>query len=902
MAPQAREYIDLRSFVFALAVQVLSPQTADTLVDNVSPNMRNPDGRVPPDLLANYVADAPRLDGRLDDEAWRHAMRATGFRQIEPEDGSEPTELTEVFIVYDRSALYIGARLFDSDPQGIARRMGRRDSNTSSDMFWVNIDSYHDHRTTFRFSVNPAGVRGDGIATNDDSHGDSSWEPVWDVATRIDSLGWVAEMRIPFSQLRFSSADEQVWGINFARQIFRKNEHTRWSWVPNTEEGYTSHFGHLTGLRGIPAPRRLELLPYTVGTLDYLEGGDPRNPFTQNGAYDASVGLDLKYGLTSGLTLDATINPDFGQVEADPAVVNLSVFEIQFPERRPFFVEGADLFRFGAGSGGFVFGAPELFYSRRIGRAPTRPITVENGFVDYPIYSNIIGAAKLSGKTGGWSIGVLDALTAREYATVVDSDGPQTSEPVEPLTNFAVVSLRRDLRGGSSGIGILGTSVLRDLSDPVFSYLRRSAFTGGVDFFHRFGGNQFALNGSMSASSIRGDPLAITGAQLSSARFYQRPDQNYVSVDTTAASMTGYAGSIQLGKVAGNWTYGTDFYAYSPGFEINDAGFLNVADRVFWGLRLSRRWLNPGKVFRRFWASTTFAQGWNFGGANQFRQIYAGFGGQLLNYWDFNVGSNYSFTALSDKSTRGGPLMQSPQQFSLNGSIHSDGRKPFSVSLQSWYARNAYDGWGTNIGLGFGFRPAGALTFQVMPSYSKSHSIAFYVTQRQDSLATATYGGRYVFSQLIREGLDVTVRADLAITPNLSLQLWAQPYTTSGGYLGYKELAQPSTFDFFRYGVDGASTVDFDPESNTYTIDPDGPGPAESFSFLNPDFSFRSIRSNLVLRWEYSPGSTIFLVWNHNRSATSTEPNFGGFDEFGSLFGDPMANSFLVKINYWISL
>ncbi|KPK55812.1 MAG: hypothetical protein AMS21_13260 [Gemmatimonas sp. SG8_38_2] len=892
----------MRSFVFALAVQVLSPQTADTLVDNVSPNMRNPDGRVPPDLLANYVADAPRLDGRLDDEAWRHAMRATGFRQIEPEDGSEPTELTEVFIVYDRSALYIGARLFDSDPQGIARRMGRRDSNTSSDMFWVNIDSYHDHRTTFRFSVNPAGVRGDGIATNDDSHGDSSWEPVWDVATRIDSLGWVAEMRIPFSQLRFSSADEQVWGINFARQIFRKNEHTRWSWVPNTEEGYTSHFGHLTGLRGIPAPRRLELLPYTVGTLDYLEGGDPRNPFTQNGAYDASVGLDLKYGLTSGLTLDATINPDFGQVEADPAVVNLSVFEIQFPERRPFFVEGADLFRFGAGSGGFVFGAPELFYSRRIGRAPTRPITVENGFVDYPIYSNIIGAAKLSGKTGGWSIGVLDALTAREYATVVDSDGPQTSEPVEPLTNFAVVSLRRDLRGGSSGIGILGTSVLRDLSDPVFSYLRRSAFTGGVDFFHRFGGNQFALNGSMSASSIRGDPLAITGAQLSSARFYQRPDQNYVSVDTTAASMTGYAGSIQLGKVAGNWTYGTDFYAYSPGFEINDAGFLNVADRVFWGLRLSRRWLNPGKVFRRFWASTTFAQGWNFGGANQFRQIYAGFGGQLLNYWDFNVGSNYSFTALSDKSTRGGPLMQSPQQFSLNGSIHSDGRKPFSVSLHSWYARNAYDGWGTNIGLGFGFRPAGALTFQVMPSYSKSHSIAFYVTQRQDSLATATYGGRYVFSQLIREGLDVTVRADLAITPNLSLQLWAQPYTTSGGYLGYKELAQPSTFDFFRYGVDGASTVDFDPESNTYTIDPDGPGPAESFSFLNPDFSFRSIRSNLVLRWEYSPGSTIFLVWNHNRSATSTEPNFGGFDEFGSLFGDPMANSFLVKINYWISL
>jgi hypothetical protein len=902
MAPQAWECVFLRSFVFALAVQALSPQTADTLSENGYSTLTNPDGRVPPHLIATYVEDAPRLDGRLDDDAWRGVMGATDFTQIEPEDGSAPTERTEVFIVYDRSALYVGVRLFDSEPQGIARRMGRRDSHTSSDMFWVNIDSYHDHRTTFRFSVNPAGVRGDGIATNDDMHGDDSWEPIWDVVTRVDSLGWVVEMRIPFSQLRFSSADEQVWGINFARQVFRKNEHTRWSWVPNTEEGYSSHFGHLVGLRGIPAPRRLEALPYTVGTVDYLEGGDPRNPFTQNGAYDVSVGLDLKYGLTSGLTLDATINPDFGQVEADPAVVNLSVFEIQFPERRPFFVEGADIFRFGAGSGGFVFGAPDLFYSRRIGRPPSRSIDVTDGFIDYPIYSNIIGAAKLSGKTGGWSIGVLEALTAREHAAVVHSEGLQTSEPVEPLTNFAVVSLRRDLRGGSSGIGMLGTSVIRDLSDPVFSYLRRSAFTGGVDFFHRFGGNQFALNGSMSASSIRGDPLAMTGAQLSSARFYQRPDQDYVSVDTTATGLTGYAGSMQLGKVAGNWTYGTDFYAYSPGFEINDAGFLNVADRIFSGVRLSRRWLDPGKVFRRFWANTTFAQGWNFGGANQFRQIYLGFGGQLRNYWNFSVGSNYSFTAQSDKSTRGGPLMESPRQWSANAFIGSDGRKAFSADFFTWYARNVYDGWGTNIGLGLSFRPAGALTFRVMPNYSKSQSIAFYVTQRRDPLATATYGGRYVFSQLIQEGLDVTIRADLAITPNLSLQLWAQPYTASGGYLGYKELAQPSTFNFFRYGVDGASTLDFDPETNIYTVDPDGPGPAEPFAFGNPDFSFRSIRSNLVLRWEYSPGSTIFLVWNHNRSAASTDPNFGGFDEFGSLLSDPMANSFLVKVNYWISL
>jgi hypothetical protein len=366
--------------------------------------------------------------------------------------------------------------------------------------------------------------------------------------------------------------------------------------------------------------------------------------------------------------------------------------------------------------------------------------------------------------------------------------------------------------------------------------------------------------------------------------------------------MTGYAGSMQLGKVAGNWTYATDFFAYSPGLEINDAGFENTSDRIFSGVRVNRRWLDPGKTFRRFSVSTTFAQGWNFGGTNQFRELYFGFGGQFLNYWTFNLGSSYSFRAQSDKSTRGGPLMESPRQWNVSGHVGTDFRKPFSVDLFAWHARNIYGGWGANTGLEFNFRPAGALTLRVMPRYSKTHSIAFYVTQRQDSLATATYGGRYVFSQLLQESLNITVRADLAITPNLSLQLWAQPYTASGDYLGYKELAQPATFDFLRYGIDGNSTLDFDSETNIYTADPDGPGPAEPFSFGNPDFSFRSVRSNLVLRWEYSPGSTIFLVWNHNRSGSSSDPHFRGFDEFGRLFQDPMENMFLVKVNYWISM
>ncbi|MGD8700496.1 MAG: DUF5916 domain-containing protein, partial [Gemmatimonadales bacterium] len=569
---------------------------------------------------------------------------------------------------------------------------------------------------------------------------------------------------------------------------------------------------------------------------------------------------------------------------------------------RPLFVEGADIFRFGAGSGGFVFGAPQLFYSRRVGRPPTRWVPEPGGYVDYPMASRIIGAAKVSGKTGAWSLGVLDALTAREYAKVVSSDGTQRTEQVEPLTNYAVVSLRRDMRAGASGIGILGTSVIRDIPDAGFDYLRSSAHTGGIDFFHRFAEYRFVLNGSIAASHIAGDPTAITLTQTSSARYYQRPDQDYVSVDTTAKSLTGYAGSLQLGKISGNWTYGTDIYAYSPGFEVNDAGFETTVDRVFWGMRGQRRWLTPGSVFRNFWISSTFAQSWNFGGTSQGRSAYAGFGGQFLNYWRFNMGGNYALTAQSDKSTRGGPLMERPSQWNVSGFLGTDYRKPVSVAAASWYARNRYDGWGLETELELGLRPTGAVNLEISPGYSKSHSMGFYVTQRQDILATATYGGRYLFSELVQESLDLTVRADIAITPNLSLQLWAQPFTASGEYSGFKELAKPGSFEFLRYGIDAGSTIAYDRESNTYTVDPDGDGPAQPITFLDPDFSLRSFRSNLVMRWEYSPGSTLFLVWNHGRFADSEDPTFRGFDDFGHLLDDPQENTFLVKLNYWISL
>ncbi len=863
---------------------------------------RSSSGPTPVTVAVLAVGSTPRLDGRLDDDVWQNAPVADSFTQVLPDDGTQPSERTEIKVAYDQDALYVAARLHDSEPGGVVKRLGRRDTFIQSDLFWLSIDSYHDHRTAFRFGVNPSGVRSDWMATNDSDNEDFSWDPVWEVATRVDSLGWVAEIRIPFSQLRFSSADEQTWGVNFTRFIFRKNEWTTWSWWPNTEQGFTSHFGHLQGIRGVPAPRRLEVLPYTVAKSDYTEGADPANPFNDGSTYGMTGGLDLKYGVTSDLTLDATLLPDFGQVEADPAVVNLTEFETFYEERRPFFVEGANLFQFGAGSGGFVFGAPQLFYSRRVGRAPSVPAFEPGGYVDSPNATRILGAAKLSGQTAGWSIGVLNAVTAREFAEVQQADGARRSDPVEPLSNFGVLSLRKDFRGGGSGIGVLATSVNRDLNAPVFNSLRTSAYSGGVDFFHRFAENQFAASGTISASHITGDPAAITMAQRSSARYYQRPDQDYVSVDSNATSMTGYAVSGQVGKVAGNWTYGMDLFAYSPGFEVNDAGFNTESDRIFHGLRLSRRWLRPGKVFQQAFINTTFAQSWNFGGERQFRSLFLGMNGTFHNYWRVGVNGGYNFTSLNDRTTRGGPLAEMPSSWNGSLFIGTDFRKPVSAGGAVFYARNRYDGWGTGTNLNVSMRPTGAVNITLGSSYNRTHSIGFYVTQWRDpAAATATYGSHYVFSELDQKTVDVTIRADVAVTPDLSVQLYAQPFFATGDYVRFKELARPREYDFFYYGEDGNSTIELDPASNAYTVDTDGPGPTGPISFRNPDFRVRSLRGNLVVRWEYMPGSTLFLVWNHNRSGYSPDPTFNLSDELDALWGDNQKNTLVVKVNYWLS-
>ena len=843
-------------------LQVLAVHSA---VDSSA--LRHADGRMPPTVVAVRVQRAPTLDGRLDDAAWREARPIGGFRQIDPTEGAAASESTLAYVVYTDAAIYVGLRLFDDEPNRILRRLGRHDDQLQSDMVYVDFDSYHDHRTAFEFAANPAGVKTDDITSNDFFIGDRSWEPVWDVATAIDSLGWVVEMRIPFSQLRFPQVRDQLWGFQVFRSVFRKNELSQLAFVPKNETGYASRFAHLVGLRDIPAPRRLEVLPYSLGRGTYDPAGS---------SYFGGAGLDVKYGVTSNLSLDASINPDFGQVEQDPALVNLTAFETFLQERRPFFVEGASIFAFG-GTGSYIGfgGTPQYFYSRRVGREG----------------STILGAAKLTGKTpSGWSLGVLDAVTQREFTTS------------QPLSNHVVARVNREI-GGHTGFGLLGTAVQRRLDDPVFSGLRRSAYVAGGDFFHRWHNNTYALLASIGAAVVSGDSVALQSTQLASSRYYQRPDQKYMRFDPGRTSLSGVSSDVSLTKEGGNTNWALGFSTTTPGFEVNDLGFQTRVDRISGAGFLGHRWTKPGKVLRQASLSLTTGPSWNYGGDLIQLNVGGSAFGQFLNYWGVNLFASHDQRVVDDRLTRGGPLALSPESWSVGGNVFSDGRKPFNVGFFTFYSQDAAGGWSLQLSPNISWHPSSAVVVRLGPSYSTGKNTAQPLGVVPDSTAATTFGARYAFGELAQHQLDLTARVSVTFTPTLSFQLYLQPFVFAGDFGRFKELRTPRTFDFTIYGRDNGSTIAFDSASNGYTIEPDGAGPAAAWTLANPDFRVRSLRSNAVLRWEYRPGSTLFVVWTQNRLGFFDDPTFQpGHDLGRGLLRDPPTNVLLVKFNYWLSL
>ncbi|MFN2637424.1 MAG: DUF5916 domain-containing protein [Gemmatimonadaceae bacterium] len=893
-------------FVSAAAAQYPTPTTPPA----------TPPGTTPPTaatatssrvMRASRLTGSITIDGKLNEPAWNAAVPSGDFTQSYPKIAAPPTDPTEVRVLYDDDALYVGVRLFDAHPDSIAAQLARRDaSGIYSDWLHVMIDSYRDRRTSFRFSVNPRGVQKDVLEFDDRNGEDLNWDAVWQVATSVDSLGWTAEYRIPFSQLRFGGSPkgvEHIWGFQVMRDVARRNERDSWSPWKQTDPGFVSNEGDLAGIVDIPTPRRLEIMPYVSAKLTRAPG-DPVNPFYQANDAKPSAGADLKYGLPSGLTLTATVNPDFGQVEVDPAVVNLSAYETFFPEKRPFFVEGANIFNIGSIRGGPSYGSQQIFYSRRIGRQPQRFVDAQ--FVDAPDATTILGAGKLTGKVGSWTVGLLNALTAEEKARFVDLSNVRGTMPVEPLTNYFVGRVTRAFRGGNTIVGLGGTAVNRDLSDTAFkNLLRSSADVGSLDFEHRWKNRQWSLTGALSRSLIEGSQTVIRAAQTSSARYYQRPDADYLEVDTAANSLDGYSAKLGLDK-SGDWSFDATAKSISPGYEVNDLGFMGRVDYRNLGASTAYNNSQPGKLLRGYGLYLGTNHAWNYGGdkiwTSTFNQVTLNF----TNLWSLYFGGEYDPGAIDDRLTRGGPRGRQPTQYGSWAQLVTSQRSKVSYNVYGDYYGDQDHGYAKDLTFGVDMRPSSSVHVTISPSLTLYHNTIQFVRSAGDALATSTFGRRYVFGDLFQTTLSATTRVEWTLTPLLSFQLFAQPFASAGRFKGFKELATPGTRDYLHYGTDNGSTVTpvTDPTTRqivSYTIDPDGPGVAPSFSVGNPDFRTHSLRGNAVVRWEYRPGSALFFVWQQERSDfLPFEGRFQTGRETRQIFGRP-SNVFLVKATYWFA-
>ena len=844
--------------------------------------------------LGEYAA--PNINGMLEDDAWNLVEWGGDYIEWQPDENTPPSYQTKFKILYDSKNLYIGVRCYDSEPDKIVKRLSRRDG---FDGDWVefNIDSYFDKRTAFSFTITAAGVKGDEFISNNGNNWDSSWNPIWYAKANIDDEGWTAELRIPLSQLKFGSAKEQVWGLQSTRRFFRNEERSLWQRKPVDQPGWVSEFGELHGLKNIEPQRQLEIQPYTVAKTETYEA-EEGNPFRDGSENNITAGLDAKIGITNDLTLDLTVNPDFGQVDADPSAIALDGFQIFFQERRPFFVENKNIFDFSVSQSeaGNTFGSDNIFYSRRIGRSPQGyPNTVTNEFVDQPNTTPIIGAAKFSGKTkDGWAIGVLESVTAQRTATIITGAGNTREEVVEPLTNYFVGRLQKDFNERNSYIGGIFTATNRENLPQTLNFLHDAAYAGGFDFKHQWANRDWYFGGNINLSHVRGSEEAITNTQESITHLFNRVDANHVVVDTTRTSLTGTGGNVQIGKVGnGHWKFESGATWRSPELELNDIGFQRQADDVRHYTWIGYQTLKPDSTFRRVGINYNHWTAWDFQGNHNFLQFNTNSWQNWKNNWRTNIGFNYAPIEYSNFALRGGPRLRQSPWVNFWNSINTDyrkklrfsffhnGRKALDNSIKTYYMEG-----------GFVYQPINALRISVFPSLDINHDKLQFI----DNFDDVNGSPRYLNGEINQRTLSMSVRLNYTINPNLTIQYWGQPFISRGRYSNFKNITAPvaKTFEdrFVQYTNDQTTLTD-----GTYAIDEDLDGVTD-FSFDNPDFSFVQFRSNLVIRWEYIPGSEIFLVWSQDvsRSGDPTNGLLASLSE--NIFGQKPENIFLLKATY----
>jgi hypothetical protein len=829
-----------------------------------------------PPIQAARATGPLRCDGVLDEPSWALAQPATELYQQTPDQGAAATMKSEFRVLYDDAALYIGARLYDAHPESIQANLGRRDSSLPADRITVYLDPYHDKRSGYLFVVNAAGLRVDGLMYNDGVQ-DLTWDGVWEGRAHRDSLGWSAEMRLPFSQFRFQSEAEPVWGIDFKRVIVRRGEESLIAYTPRDGSGFVSRFPDLVGLKGIHSSRSIEVSPYTTGKGEFLRHS-PGDPFNDGSRFDGRGGFDLRAPVGKRLTLNATVNPDFGQVEVDPAVVNLSDVESSFEEKRPYFVEGAANFRFGheGANSNWSFNWPEptFFYSRRIGRAPQGALP-SNDFADVPIAATILGAAKLTGKiTPTTNFGTLQAITGKQQADV-ELSGLRWQAEVEPLTYYQVTRALKEFHQRRAGLGAFTTAVARRFDGGNLDrQMTRSSLLGGLDGWYVLDPKQvWCLSGWAAGSNIQGTTARITSVQRSSRHYFQRPDAGDVEVDSSATSLSGSGARLALNKQSGAVMSNTAIGYLSPGLETNDLGLQSRSDVINGHSMLGYQWTADGRLKRyaNLWFALAGSE--NFDGDLINATAVAGGNVNWKNNWSswWNVGALPRYTDV--RSTRGGPRMQSQRDAYVNAGFNTDSYKKTIFNGWVYLERDEAGLAANNGGFYLEWKPRSSLLVSAGPWVNFNHSDAQYVTTTPDGAATETFGNRYVFAELDQTTVGADLRLNWTFTPDLSFQTYVQPFLSSGKYRQFKSLARPGTYEFDPYAFGG-----------------------------NPNFDFGSLRGNAVVRWEYRPGSALFLVWTQQRDDFQSDGDFDFRRGMTHTLKAQADNVFLVKVSYYLGL
>jgi len=845
-------------------------------------------------ISRKVTATGFHLDGKAEEAMWHEAAVCNHFVQYRPVERARPSQPTEFRVVYDEEFLYFFIRAYDSSPDSILKRLSRRDEG-EGDQVGIQIDSYNDKLTAFYFLVNAAGVKYDALVSDQsDGEPDKTWDAVWDAKTAVDAKGWAAEFKIPLSALRFEKKEMNGWGLQVSRYIYRNDETSLWQFIPRDAAGWVRHFGRLEGIYGLSPSPQAEIMPYVAARTETY-AAEAGNPYRTGSASGLAAGLDGKVSLTNNLILDYTINPDFGQVEADPSEVNLTAFETYFEEKRPFFMEGRNILSFKLTPGDGGSSADNLFYSRRIGRRPHHYPDAD--YADVPGTTPILGALKLTGKTArGWSVGLLEGMTAETMARKTEQE-QESTEVVEPFTNYLIARIQKDFDKGATRFGAMATSTLRHLPDNNNLQLPQSAHTAGIDFVHSWKNRTYYLNIKGIFSSLAGSATAIENLQKSHLRYFQRPDAGYVHLDPTRTRLNGHGGLVNFGKEGdGRWNYTTWISWRSPGLELNDAGYLRMADDIFQVFWVGYRYYEPIGIFRNLNINFNQWSGWDFGGSSRYKGGNINAWTQFKNYWQAGMGINYNGEERDNHILRGGPSIKLPGGISIWANLHSDTRKKLVASLSArWYKTPAHYMNYRNIRLRVVYKPTDALSFSLSPVFSFNDNQLQYITTAETANDT-----RYILGSISQRTFATEFRANLCITPELTVQYYGQPFISAGQYKAFKYITSPGAERFTdRFRIIPDQALRYNDSDEMYMVDENLDGQSD-YTFGKPDYNALFFLSNLVIRWEYTTGSAIYLVWSQNRSDFDNTGKFRFEDDMSSLFEVYPHNIFMVKFSYRI--